>query len=114
MTKKTKIIIAVAVVLAVLGGIAVFFGMTVALVVTRLAFDTHSLFAVMGVMAIMFYLGTMDDILSLSPRMRFIVEIMVILLLIFCNKYSLNDFHGLWGIYQIPDSIELETPAYDE
>jgi UDP-N-acetylmuramyl pentapeptide phosphotransferase/UDP-N-acetylglucosamine-1-phosphate transferase len=77
--------------------------MTVALVVTRLAFDTYSLFAVMGVMTIMLYLGTMDDILSLSPRMRFIVEILVILLLIFCNKYSLNDFHVLWGIYQISD-----------
>lgn len=91
----------------VLGGIAVFFGMTVALVVTRLAFDTYSLFAVMGVMTIMLYLGTMDDILSLSPRMRFIVEIMVIVLLIFCNKYSLNDFHGLWGIYQIPDWVAV-------
>lgn len=91
----------------VLGGIAVFFGMTVALVVTRLAFDTYSLFAVMGVMTIMLYLGTMDDILSLSPRMRFIIEIMVIMLLIYCNDYSLNDFHGLWGIYQIPEWIAV-------
>lgn len=91
----------------VLGGVAVFFGMIVALVVTRLFFDTYSLFAIMGVMTIMLYVGTMDDILSLSPRMRFIVEIAVVLLLIYCNNYSLNNFHGLWGIHQIPEWIAV-------
>ena len=41
----------------VLGGVAVFFGMIVALTVTRLTFDTYSLFAIMGVMTIMLYYG---------------------------------------------------------
>lgn len=96
----------------VLGGIAVFFGMIVALVVTRLAFDTYSLFAIMGVMTIMLYVGTMDDILSLSPRMRFIIEILVVLLLIYCNDYSINDFHGLWGINQIPEWIAVPLTVF--
>lgn len=91
----------------VLGGVAVFFGMTVALVVTRVFFDTYSLFAIMGVMTIMLYVGTMDDILSLSPKLRFLIEIIVVLLLIYCNDYSLNDFHGLWGIYEIPEWIAV-------
>lgn len=91
----------------VLGGVAVFFGMIVALVVTRLFFDTYSLFAVMGVMTIMLYVGTMDDILSLSPKMRFLIEILVVLLLIYCNNYSVNDFHGLWGISRIPEWIAV-------
>lgn len=91
----------------VLGGIAVFFGMIVALTVTRLTFDTYSLFAIMGVMTIMLYLGVMDDILSLSPRLRFIVEILVVLLLMFSNKYAINDFQGLWGIHQISDWIAI-------
>lgn len=91
----------------VLGGIAVFFGMIVALVVTRVFFDTYSLFAIMAVMTIMLYVGTMDDILSLSPKLRFMVEIIVVLLLIYCNDYSLNDFHGLWGIHEIPEWISV-------
>ena len=91
----------------VLGGIAVFFGMIVALTVTRLTFDTYSLFAIMGVMTIMLYLGVMDDILSLSPILRFIVEILVVLLLMFGNKYAINDFQGLWGIHQISDWIAI-------
>ena len=91
----------------VLGGVAVFFGMIVALTVTRLTFDTYSLFAIMGVMTIMLYLGVMDDILSLSPRLRFIVEILVVLLLMFSNKYAINDFQGLWGIHQISSWIAV-------
>lgn len=96
----------------VLGGVAVFFGMIVSLVITRLAFDTHSLFAIMGVMTIMLYVGTMDDILSLSPKMRFLIEIAVVLLLIYCNNYSINDFHGLWGIYQIPEWIAVPLTVF--
>lgn len=96
----------------VLGGVAVFFGMIVALTVTRLFFGTYSLFAIMGVMTIMLYTGTMDDILSLTPKLRFLIEIMVVLLLIFTNHYSLNDFHGLWGIHQIPEWIAVPLTVF--
>lgn len=96
----------------VLGGIAVFFGIIVSLVFTGLFYETSSLFAIMGLMAIMVYVGTMDDILSLSPYMRFIIEIIVILLLVFCNHYSLNNFHGLWGIYNIPEWIAVPLTVF--
>ena len=96
----------------VLGGVAVFFGMIVALTVTRLTFDTYSLFAIMGVMTIMLYTGTMDDILSLTPKIRFLIEILVVLLLIYTNHYSLNDFHGLWGIHQISEWIAVPLTVF--
>ncbi len=96
----------------VLGGIAVFFGMIVALTVTRLTFDTYSLFAIMGVMTIMLYTGTMDDILSLTPKIRFLIEILVVLLLIYTNKYSINDFHGLWGMNGIPEWIAVPLTVF--
>lgn len=96
----------------VLGGIAVFFGMIVALTVTRITFDTYSLFAIMGVMTIMLYTGTMDDILSLTPRIRFLIEIIVVLLLIYTNDCSINNFHGLWGIYQIPEWIAVPLTVF--
>lgn len=92
----------------VLGGIAVFFGIVVSLTATGLFYETASLFAILGVMTIMLYVGVMDDILSLSPYLRFLIEILVVLLLIFCNKYSLDNFHGLWGVYNIP--IWLSVP----
>lgn len=87
----------------VLGGVAVFFGIIVSLTATGVFYETSSLFAIMGVMTVMLYVGTMDDILSLSPMLRFFIEILVVLALMCCNNYSLNDFHGLWGIGVIPD-----------
>ena len=96
----------------VLGGVAVFFGMVVALSMTRLTFGTYSLFAIMGVMTIMLYTGTMDDILSLTPKIRFLIEILVVLLLIYTNNYSLNDFHGLWGIHQISEWIAVPLTVF--
>lgn len=96
----------------VLGGIAVFFGMIVSLVCSNLMFDSTTLFAIMGVMTIMLYVGTMDDILSLSPYLRFLIEIVVVLGLVYCNKYSLNDFHGLWGIDRISDWLAVPLTVF--
>lgn len=91
----------------VLGGIAVFFGIIVSLAVTGVFFETRTLFAIFGVMTIMLYVGTMDDILSLSPSMRFIIEILIVFLLISSNGYSLNDFHGLFGLELIPEWVAV-------
>lgn len=96
----------------VLGGIAVFFGIIVSLVFTGLFYGSSSLFTILGLMAIMVYVGTMDDILSLSPAIRFMIEILVIILLISCNHYSLNNFHGLWGRYMIPDWFAIPLTIF--
>jgi UDP-N-acetylmuramyl pentapeptide phosphotransferase/UDP-N-acetylglucosamine-1-phosphate transferase len=96
----------------VLGGVAVFFGMIVALTATRLTHDTYSLFAVMGVMTIMLYVGTMDDIISLTPKARFIIEILVVLLLIYSNNYSLDDFHGLWNVEDVSHWISIPLTVF--
>lgn len=60
----------------------------------------------MAMMA-MLYTGTMDDILNLSPALRFLIEILVVLLLIHVGGYCIDNFHGLWGIGQIPRWIAV-------
>ena len=96
----------------VLGGVAVYFGIIVSLVCSGLMFNATTLFAIMGVMTIMLYVGTMDDILSLSPYTRFAIEIIVVIALVYCNHYSLNDFHGLWGIHSIPEWIAVPLTVF--
>ena len=96
----------------VLGGIAVFFGIVVSMTTSGLFYETSSLYAILGVMSIMLYVGILDDILSLSPTIRFVIEIFVVLLLVFCNHYSLNNFHGLWGIYQIPEWVAVPLTVF--
>ena len=86
----------------VLGGIAVFFGMSVAFAAAGLIYDISSMFAMVCVMVIMLYIGTMDDIIGLTPKVRFVFEILVVLLLVYCNNNCIDNFHGLWGVYGVP------------
>ena len=82
----------------VLGGVAVFFGVVIAIGCMSSVVDCSGLPVVIMAMMAMLYTGTMDDILSRSPGLRFVIEIVVVLLLIFVGGYCIDDFHGLWNI----------------
>lgn len=97
----------------VLGGVAVYFGIVVALSFAGLfSQEVSALFEIGAVMTIMLFIGTIDDIISLSPKFRFFVEILAVLLLVFCNHYSINDFHGLWGVNQIPTWFSIPLTVF--
>lgn len=81
----------------VMGGIAVFFGLILGLASSQII-STSYIFIYSAVMMIMLYVGTIDDILNLSPKLRFIIEIAVIGLLIFVTDGSINNFFGMWGL----------------
>ena len=87
----------------VLGGIAVFFGIVIGYGSVCGMVNYAGMLIVIMAMMVMLYIGTMDDILSLSPALRFAVEFFVALLLIFNGGYLLDDFHGLWGVGMLPD-----------
>ena len=87
----------------VLGGVAVFFGIVAGIGSMYDIVNTEVLMIVVLAMMAMLYTGTMDDILNLSPKLRFLIEIVVMLLLITYGGYSVNNFHGLWGIGRIPE-----------
>ena len=95
----------------VLGGVAVFFGVVIAIGCMSSVVDCSGLPVVIMAMMAMLYTGTMDDILSLSPGLRFVIEIVVVLLLIFVGGYCIDDFHGLWNIgrfsywYAVPFTV---------
>ena len=82
----------------VLGGVAVFFGIVIGLSSSKAIFDSANTFMLISAMVIMLYIGTTDDIISLSPGIRFLIEIIVIAWLMYASKSSINCFWGLWGI----------------
>lgn len=91
----------------VLGGMVVQFGILVALCVCHLFVDCSSLFAIVLVMSIMLYIGTMDDILNVSVGARFCLEILVALLIIYTCEYSIDSLHGMWGIYDLSPYVSV-------
>lgn len=96
----------------VLGGCAVLFGILLGIGFTSAHSGCPSLFIIITAMTIMLYTGTMDDILSLSPRLRFVIEIMVVALLMMANNQSINNFYGLWGVYTINQWIAFPLTIF--
>ncbi len=86
----------------ILGGLTIFFGMAMGIACSMLFGDYADIFPVVVSMILILLIGTMDDIIDLSPTFRFAVEILIVLILIFSSGASLNDFHGLWGFYEVP------------
>ena len=91
----------------VLGGVAVVFGILVALSVSQLFVDCSSLFTIVLAMVIMLFIGTMDDILDIPSTTRFMLEILVALMIIYTCDYSLDNLHGLWGVHELSPWVSL-------
>ena len=85
----------------VLGGLAVFFGILTGLLAALCLFDCCELFFILLAGGIMLFIGSVDDILGLSPGIRFAVEILISLLIIFGGHFVIDDFHGVLNIHQI-------------
>lgn len=82
----------------VMGGIAVFFGVIIGLCCTQTMFYRSDVFLLVSSMLVMLYVGTIDDILDLSPTTRFFIEILIVLWLIYVNNSSIDSLWGLWGV----------------
>lgn len=96
----------------VLGGVAVFFGIVIGIGSMSAFVNCSGLLIVIMSMMAMLYTGTMDDILNLSPGLRFLIEIIVVLLLIFVGGYCIDDFQGLWGIGPIAGWIAVPLTVF--
>lgn len=91
----------------VLGGMVVVFGIVVALCACQLLVDCSSLFSVVLAMIFMLFIGTMDDILDIPSTIRFVLEILVALMIVFTCEYSLDNLHGLWGVFGLSLGVSL-------
>lgn len=110
----------------VVGGLAVFFGLTFGLLAGRMILGILSSYIVPGIdipystnamplilgLGIMLYIGCLDDIMGLSHRSRFVIEILVILGLIYSSGMNINSLHGLWGIHDIPQYLAIPLTVF--
>ena len=95
-----------------LGGLTVVFGILSGLMCYNVFGDFSDMFPVFAAIIIILIVGLMDDMISLSARVRFIVEIILVVYLAHTTGIQLNDFHGLWGIQVIPSYISLPLTVF--
>lgn len=91
----------------VMGGMVVVFGIVTGLMGLNLFGGFDGMFPIITSIIVILVVGLIDDMISMSPRARFVVEIALVLFIMFSTGNQLNDFHGLWGVYSVPDYISV-------
>lgn len=85
----------------VMGGFVVFFGAMVGSLCYWFKHDSLSIVPVQIAMLMMLIIGAWDDVKKLSPTLRLVFEILIVVALAIGNNYPINDFHNLWGVQEI-------------
>ncbi len=86
----------------VMGGVVVVFGILVGIMSYSIFGNFNNMFAVIAAVVVIMFVGLVDDIHSLSPRIRFIIEIFIVLYLVYATGNQINNFHDLWGVAILP------------
>lgn len=100
------------------GGTAVFFGLMAGMVTFFALTSLEPLNwlpgapALIGVLSVMLYVGWVDDLIGILPRTRLLIEVLAILALILASGAYINDFHGLWGIEELPPWIGIPLTVF--
>ena len=85
----------------VLGGLNVVFGILAGIMTFNLFGNFNDLLPMFASIIIILIVGMLDDMISLSPKVRFVIEIALVLYLIYTTDCLLGNFHGLWGFETI-------------
>lgn len=87
----------------VLGGVAIFFGLMFGIGVAGYYTKGMNIqFELIVAMMVMLYTGVGDDILDLSPSVRFALQIFTVCMMMFLCGIYIDNFHGLWDVYKLP------------
>ena len=91
----------------VMGGIAVFIGIAVSLIVGNIFFTNLPLWVGLIAMTVMMLIGAWDDMKDVPPVLRFLIELFVVWAMMYATKTGIDDFHGLWGLEEIDTLLSL-------
>ncbi len=84
-----------------LGGVGIFMGFILAFSIFGSLFKNVQAYQLLGSVFVLFFLGLKDDILVLSAKSKFIVQIAISLLIILSSNLTINSFYGFLGIYEL-------------
>ena len=91
----------------VMGGTTVFIGFLVSVIVGYCIAPAPRIIPIMVLLFIMYAIGVWDDMKDVSASFRFMVELLVVWFMMLLLGVEINDFHGLWGVHDIPDVVSV-------
>jgi len=84
-----------------LGGVAIFLGFTLSILIFSNGFMIHELKYIVAATIIMFGLGLKDDIMDISPKKKLAGQIFAALVVIIMGDIRFTNFHGIFGIHEL-------------
>jgi len=84
-----------------LGGIAIFAGVVLSAIIATDGLSFDALKYIVAAVTILFFIGLKDDLMDISARKKFIVQIIAAVILVTLGNIRLTNFHGILGIYEV-------------
>lgn len=86
----------------VMGGVVVYAGILAGGLLLNVWMRSDVLMYGLIGMAVMMLIGVWDDMKDISATLRFLIEIVLVTVFIVVTDTYIDDFHGLWGIHELP------------
>jgi len=90
-----------------LGGIAIFIGITIATLLSLHQLVFIEIRYILASMIILFFIGMKDDILIISPRKKFMAQVLCALILIVLGNIRFTHLHGILGLEHINYTLSV-------
>lgn len=88
-----------------LGGIAIFIGFFLTSIAFMISSGNPQFYYIIGCLLVLFAMGIMDDLRDLSPSKKFLIQFITAFLIAY-SGIRVNNFHGLFGIYELNTAVE--------
>ncbi|MCG6190401.1 MraY family glycosyltransferase [Maribellus maritimus] len=90
-----------------LGGVAIFFGFVLSTIIATDGYTFDSLKYIIAAVILMFFIGLKDDLMIISAKKKFIVQLFAGVILITLGNVRLTNLHGVLGVYDIHYFVSL-------
>lgn len=84
-----------------LGGVGIFIGFILSTIISTDGYSFDSLKYIIASVILMFFIGLKDDLIDISARKKFVVQVFAAMLLITLGNFHISNLHGFLGFYQI-------------
>ena len=84
------------------GGVVFYISYILIFFFTQSLDSNHVSITLIASISILFFTGLLDDLRNLSPKIKFLCQIIGVAVLMFQPDFRILSFHGFMGIYEIP------------
>jgi UDP-GlcNAc:undecaprenyl-phosphate/decaprenyl-phosphate GlcNAc-1-phosphate transferase len=95
-----------------LGGIAIFIAFILSTIFSSYGTDFYPLRYLIASLLLLFFIGLKDDLITVSARKKFVVQVIAALVIILLGKGQLTNLHGVFGIYAIPPVVGIPLTLF--